>query len=68
MKTGTLAAVAPSIVFQMALEISEGAPSAFVVEPPAVSLHLWRGDSGPSIVTSLIGDYGPRYRFHMEPT
>lgn len=65
---GTLAAVAPSIVFQMALEISEGAPSAFVVEPPAVSLHLWRGNSGPSIVTSLIGDYGPRHRFHMEPT
>lgn len=64
---GTLAAVAPSIVFQMALELSEDAPSAFVVEPPALSLHLWRGGGGPTIVTSLIGDYGPRHRFHMDP-
>lgn len=64
---GTLAAVAPSIVFQMALELSDDAPSAFVCEPPAISLHLWRGDGGPTIVTSLIGDYGPRHRFHMEP-
>lgn len=64
---GTLAAVAPSIVFQMALELAEDAPSAFVVEPPALSLHLWRGKGGPTIVTSLIGDFGPRHRFHMDP-
>lgn len=64
---GTLAAVSPSIVFQMALELSENAPSAFVLEPPALSLHLWRGSGAPTIVTSLIGDYGPRHRFHTDP-
>lgn len=64
---GTLAAVAPSIVFQMALELSQDAPSAFVVEPPALSLHLWRGGNGLTILSSLIGDYGPRHRFHMDP-
>jgi len=64
---GTLAAVAPSIVFQMAPEFSVDAPSAFVLEPPALSLHLWRENASPTIVTSLIGDYGPRYRFHAEP-
>ena len=64
---GTLAAVAPSIVFQMALALSEDAPSAFVLEPPAVSLHLWQQDRGPIIVTSPIGDFGPQHRFHPEP-
>ena len=64
---GVLATVAPSIVFQMALELAEGAPSAFVVEPPAISLHLWRDGEGPIVLTSLIGDFGPRHRFHMEP-
>ncbi len=47
--------------------MAEAAPSAFVLEPPALSLHLWREDRGPTIVTSPIGDYGPRHRFHPEP-
>lgn len=64
---GTLAAVAPSIVFQMAPEFATDAPSAFVLEPAAISLLLWRGGAGPTVVTSLIGDYGPRHRFHPEP-
>lgn len=64
---GTLAAVAPGIVFQMAPELAEDAPSAFVLEPSALSLHLWRGGASPTIVTSLIGDFGPRRRFHPEP-
>ncbi len=64
---GTLATVAPSVIFQMALELTEDAPSAFVLEPPAIALHLWRGDTGPSVFTSPVGDFGPRHRFHPEP-
>ncbi len=64
---GATATVAPSIVFQMAMELNEDAPSAFVLEPPAISLLLWRGDKGPTVLTSLIGAFGPRHRFHMEP-
>jgi 3',5'-cyclic AMP phosphodiesterase CpdA len=63
---GTAAAVAPSVVFQMALELSEGAPSACVLEPPAVSLYLWRDGTDPVGYTSLIGGYGPRHRFHPD--
>lgn len=64
---GTAAAVAPSVVFQMALELSEGAPSVFVLEPPGVSLYLWRDNADPVGYTSLIGDFGPHHRFHPDP-
>jgi 3',5'-cyclic AMP phosphodiesterase CpdA len=63
---GTAAAVAPSVVFQMALELSDGAPSAFVLEPPAVSLYLWRDGADPVGYTSLIGGSGPSHRFHPD--
>jgi 3',5'-cyclic AMP phosphodiesterase CpdA len=64
---GTAAAVAPSIVFQMALELRDGAPSACVLEPPAISLYLWRNGADPVGYTSLIGGFGPRRRFHPDP-
>ncbi len=64
---GTAAAVAPSVVFQMALELSEGAPSAYVLEPPAVSLYLWQEGADPVAYTSPIGSFGPRHRFHPDP-
>ena len=65
---GTAAAVAPSIVFQMALELNEGAPSACVLEPSAVSLYLWREGADPVGYTSLIGDFGRPHRFHPDET
>jgi len=64
---GTAAAVAPSVVFQMALELNEGAPSAYVLEPPAISLYQWRDGADPIGYTSLIGGFGPRHRFHPDP-
>jgi len=63
---GTAAAVAPSVVFQMALELRDGAPSACVLEPSAISLYLWRDGADPVGYTSLIGDFGPRHRFHPD--
>ena len=63
---GTAAAVAPSVVFQMALELNEGAPSAFVLEPPALSLYLWHEGADPIGYTSPIDDFGPRHRFHPD--
>ena len=64
---GASAAIAPSVVFQMALELRQGAPSAFVLEPPALSLFLCRNENSVVGATSLIGDFGPRHRFHPEP-
>lgn len=63
----TTATVAPSVVFQMALEINEDAPSAFILEPSAISLHLFRDNGIPTVFTSLIGDFGAPNRFHPEP-
>lgn len=65
---GTAAAVAPSVVFQMALELRDGAPSAYVLEPPAISLYLWRDGTDPTSYTSLIDRFGPRHRFHPDET
>ena len=64
---GTAAATAPSVVFQMALELRDGAPSAFVLEPPALSLYRWNDGADPIGFTSLIGDFGPRRRFRPAP-
>lgn len=64
---GVPAAIAPSIVFQMSLELAEGAPSAFVLEPPALCLFLCRGENSIIGATSLIGDFGSTHRFHPEP-
>ncbi len=61
---GTVAMVAPSIVFQMVLDLARDAPSGFVLEPPAVPLYLWRDDAGLIAHMSLIGDFGPRHPFH----
>jgi 3',5'-cyclic AMP phosphodiesterase CpdA len=41
---GTLAWCVPSTAHQVALQLKPGGPDAFVMEPPAFGLHLWRAD------------------------
>ncbi|WP_207457364.1 phosphodiesterase [Azospirillum sp. SYSU D00513] len=47
---GTIASVAPSTAHQVALDLREEAPSAFVLEPPGFQLHRW--DAGAGLLVS----------------
>ncbi len=60
---GTIISTAPSVAFQMALELGEDAPSGFVLEPAACPVFLWRPEMGLIGHISLIGDFGPRHSF-----
>jgi 3',5'-cyclic-AMP phosphodiesterase len=67
---GTVAAVCPGIGMQLVLDLRQEAPSAFVLEPPAMLLHLWNDLwDEPSLLThiSIIetqpGQYGGPHPF-----
>jgi len=64
---GTIATVASSLVFQMALDLAPGAPSAFVLEPPAANIYYYHPGQGIIQHRSVIGDFGPRHPFVMDP-
>src|SRR2546422_160764 len=58
---GTLASTAPSTAHQVALDLEDDHPLAFVMEPPACQLHVWRPDTGLVSHTSYIGDFDGPY-------
>jgi 3',5'-cyclic-AMP phosphodiesterase len=67
---GTCATVCPGIGMQLVLDLREEAPSEFILEPPAVMLHLWADLWGEksflthvSIVETDSGDYGDTHPF-----
>ena len=60
---GTIASTSASIVFQMSLDLNQGAASSFVLEPPACSIFHWTEGTGITDYTSPIGDFGPRRTF-----
>ncbi|MHA1598704.1 MAG: phosphodiesterase [Alphaproteobacteria bacterium] len=64
---GTVVSVAPSVVFQMAMDFNDGAKSGFVLEPSACPMFLWREDQGVIAHRSIIGDYGPKHPFVVDP-
>lgn len=39
---GTLCQIAPAVGHQVTLDLQQGAPSCFVLEPPGYLLHLWQ--------------------------
>ena len=41
-----IALIAPSVAHQVELDLREGAPGAFVMEPPAYQLHRWTESDG----------------------
>jgi len=62
---GTIATICPGIGMQLVLDITEEAPSAFIMEPPAIMLHLWTDLWGEatllthiSIIEDNPGQYG----------
>jgi 3',5'-cyclic-AMP phosphodiesterase len=60
---GTLASTAPSTAHQVALDLEEGNPLMFIMEPPACQLHVWEPVTGLITHTSYIGDFDGPYRF-----
>lgn len=60
---GTIASTSASVVFQISLDLNQGAPSSFVQEPPSSSIFRWTEDLGLTGYTSPIGDFGPRLSF-----
>jgi 3',5'-cyclic AMP phosphodiesterase CpdA len=61
---GTVATTAPSPAHQVVLDLREGGPSAFILEPPACLLHQWRPGTGLVTHTSYIGAFDGPYPFH----
>ena len=60
----TIATICPGIGMQLVLDITEEAPSAFIMEPPAIMLHLWTDLWGePTFLThiSVIEEYPGQY-------
>ena len=55
---GTVVTTAPATAHQVALDLKDGIPTAWIMEPPACHLHYWRPDSGLVTHHSYIGDYG----------
>ena len=67
---GTTATVCPGIGMQLVLDLRDEAPSAFILEPPALMLHLFTELWGEktllthvSIIPDLPDQYGPVHPF-----
>jgi Icc protein len=57
---GTIGSVAPSTAHQVTLDLREGAPSSFHLEPPAFHLHRFVPEAGIITHQAYIGDFpGP---------
>ena len=57
---GTGATICPGIGMQLVLDLREKAPSAFILEPPSVMLHLWTDLWGEKTLLthiSVVEDY-----------
>ncbi len=55
---GTLVTVGPATAHQVALQLDDGAPVAWIMEPPALHLHTWDPAAGLVTHLSYIGDHG----------
>lgn len=61
---GTIACISPGIGMQLVLDLRQEAPSAFILEPPAVMLHLWThlwGETSLLTHISIIEDQPGQY-------
>jgi len=56
---GTVVTTVPATAHQVALDLREGSPTSWIMEPPACHLHYWRPETGLVTHLSYIGDYGP---------
>lgn len=63
---GVPASTAPSIAFQMTLDLHPEAPASFILEPAACPVFYWSEETGLVMHTSYIDDFGPKRRFVSE--
>ena len=47
--------------------LRNGAKSSFVLEPPACAIFQWHDEQGLIAHRSVIGDFGPRHPFVIDP-
>lgn len=60
----TVVSTAPSPAHQVCLDLSEQAPSAWILEPPAFHLHAWEG-AGPLLTHVVpVGRFDGPHPFH----
>jgi len=55
---GTLASTAPSTAHQATLDLRPVDTLSMTMEPPGISLHLWRDGTGLITHVSHVGNYG----------
>ncbi len=64
---GVTVTIAPSSSHYVALDLQEGGPADFVLEPPTVQLHQWRNDRELVSHLSFVGSFdGPHPFFHVD--
>ena len=64
---GTIGFVAPSTAHQVALDLREGEPTRFILEPPGLALHVYRPGTGMVSHVVPMGDFGPIRDFELPP-
>ncbi len=62
-----IATICPSVAHQVELDLSEDAPSAFVLEPPAYQIHRWRPETGVVSHVALVESYPGPFPFITDP-
>jgi len=63
---GTLAMIAPSTAFQVALDFDPEAPARWTDEPAGFVLHYWTKEGGLSSHVCTVADPGPKRPFRTE--
>jgi 3',5'-cyclic AMP phosphodiesterase CpdA len=62
---GTIGFVAPSTAHQVALDLRDGEPTRWILEPPGIALHAYT--EGIGIVSHVVpvGEFGPIHDFEL---
>ena len=63
----TVVTISPSVAHQVEFDITPGAPSAFVLEPPAFQVHRWSPATGFVSHTVLVESYPGPFPFTLDP-
>lgn len=61
-----IATICPAATHQLELDLSDDAPSAFMLEPPAYQIHRWRPETGIVTHTALVDAYPGPFPFLTE--
>ncbi len=62
-----IATISPSVAHQVELDLQPGAPSVFVLEPPAFTLHLWDAVTGFVSHNALVESFPGPFPFLTDP-